>query len=49
MVVPEEVLALHLPLEAGDVAVAEVLAQLLHLLQLQQVDSQHLDSSDHLK
>jgi len=38
---------LHFPLEAGYVAVAEVLAQLLHLFQLQQVDSQNLDSSDH--
>lgn len=45
----EEVLALHLALEAGDVAVAEVLAQLLHLLQLEQVYSQHLDGFDHLK
>lgn len=38
---------MHFPLEAGYVAVAEVLAQLLHLFQLQQVDSQNLDSSDH--
>ena len=45
----EEVFALHLALEAGDVAVAEVLAQLLHLLQLEQVYSQHLDGFDHLK
>jgi len=47
--IPEEVFALHLPLEAGDVSVAEVLAELLHLLQLQQVDPQHLDGPDHLK
>lgn len=46
---PQEVLTLHLALEAGDVAVAEVLAQLLHLLQLQQVDAQHLDCLDHLR
>ena len=39
---PQQVLTLHLPLQAGDVAVAEVFAQLLHLLKLQQVDPQHL-------
>ena len=44
---PQQVLTLHLPFQAGDVAVAEVLAQLLHLLQLQQVDPQHLDGADH--
>lgn len=36
---PQEVLALHLALQTGNVPVAEVLAQLLHLLQLQQVDA----------
>ncbi len=46
---PEEILALHLALETSDVSVAEILAELLHLLQLQQVDPQHLDRSDHLK
>ena len=46
---PEKVLALHLALEAGDVSVAEVLAELLHLLQLQQVDPQHLYGPDHLE
>jgi hypothetical protein len=46
---PEEILALHLALETGDVSVAEILAELLHLFQLQQVDPQHLDCSDHLK
>jgi hypothetical protein len=46
---PEEILALHLALETGDVSVAEILAELLHLLQLQQVNPQHLDRSDHLK
>jgi hypothetical protein len=48
-VVPEKILTLHLALETGDVSVAEILAELLHLLQLQQVDPQHLDRSDHLK
>ena len=32
-------LAVHLGLEAGDVAAAEVFAQVTHLLQLQQVDA----------
>ena len=49
VVAPEQVLALHLALQTGDVAVAEVLAQLLHLLQLEQVYSQHLDGFDHLQ
>ena len=34
-------------LQTSDVSVTEVLAQLLHLLQLQQVDSQHLYWYDH--
>jgi hypothetical protein len=38
----------HLGLEAGDVAVAEVLAELVDLLQLQKVDPQHLDGLHHL-
>lgn len=41
-------LAVHLGLQAGDVAAAEVFAQLVHLLQLQQVDPQHLDGFHHL-
>ena len=43
----QQVLTLHLPLQARDVPVAEVFAQLLHLLQLQQVDPEHLDGADH--
>jgi len=43
----EKVLTLHLALEAGDVSVAEVLAELLNLLQLQQVNPEHLDPTDH--
>ena len=34
-------------LETGDIAVAEVLAQVLHLLQLEEVDTKHLDRPDH--
>ena len=34
-------------LETSDVSVAEVLAQLLDLLQLQQMYPQHLDGDDH--
>ena len=34
-------------LEAGDVTVAEILAQVLHLLQLEEVDTKHLDRPDH--
>ena len=49
VVASKQVLALHLALEAGDIAVAEILAQLLNLLQLKQVDSQHLDRSYHLQ
>lgn len=41
-------LAVHLGLQAGDVAAAEVLTQVAHLLQLQQVDPQHLDGFHHL-
>lgn len=41
-------LAVHLGLQAGDVAAAEVLAQVAHLLQLQQVDPEHLDGLHHL-
>lgn len=47
IVASQEIFALHLPLEACDIPVAEVLAQLLHLFQLKQVDPQHLDGSDH--
>jgi len=32
---PKQILTLHLALEAGDVSIAKVLAQLLHLLQFQ--------------
>lgn len=39
---------MHLGFEAGDVTVAEVLAQLIDLLQLQEVDTQHLDRLHHL-
>lgn len=39
---------MHLGFEAGDVAVAKVLAQLVDLLQLQKVDAQHLDCLHHL-
>ena len=45
----QQVLALHFALEAGDVAVAEVFAQLLHLFQLEQVNSQHLNRFYHLQ
>lgn len=37
----------HLSLEAGDVAVTEVVAQVVDLLQLQQVEPQYLDGLDH--
>ena len=47
-VIAKQVVAVHLGLEAGDVAVAEVLAELVDLLQLQKVDSQHLDGLHHL-
>ena len=40
---------MHLGFEAGDVAVAKVLAQLVDLLQLQEVDAQHLDRLHHLR
>lgn len=39
---------MHLGFEAGDVAVAKVLAQFVDLLQLQEVDAQHLDCLHHL-
>lgn len=39
---------MHLGFEACDVAVAKVLAQLVDLLQLQEVDAQHLDRLHHL-
>lgn len=42
-------LTVHLGLQAGDVAAAEVFAQLVHLLQLQQVNPQHLDGFHHLE
>ena len=48
VVAPEEVLALHLALEARDVAVAKVVAQLLHLLQLEEVYPEDLNRLDHL-
>lgn len=44
---PQQVLRLHLAAQAGDVARAKVLAQLLHLLQLEQVYSQHLQRLYH--
>jgi len=43
----QKVLTLHLALEASDVPVAEILAQVLHLLQLEEVDAKHLDGPDH--
>lgn len=49
VVAAQQVLALHLALQARDVPVAEVLAQLLYLLQLQQMDTQHLYRLDHLQ
>lgn len=48
-VATQQSLAVHLRLEAGDVAAAEVLTQVAHLLQLQQVDPQHLDGFHHLQ
>lgn len=44
----QQSLTVHLGLEAGNVAAAEVFAQFVHLLQLQQVDAQHLDGLHHL-
>lgn len=44
----QQSLTVHLGLQAGDVAAAEVFAQLVHLLQLQQVNPQHLDGFHHL-
>lgn len=37
-VVPQQVVAVHLGLEAGDITVAEVFTELIDLLQFQQVD-----------
>lgn len=37
-VVPQEVVAVHLGLEAGDITVAEIFTELIDLLQFQQVD-----------
>lgn len=48
-VATQQSLAVHLGLEAGDVAAAEVFAEVAHLLQLQQVDPQHLDGLHHLQ
>lgn len=39
---------MHLGFEAGDVPVTKVLAEFIDFLQLQQVDSQHLDRLHHL-
>lgn len=47
-VIPQEVVAVHLCLEAGDVTVAEIFTELIDLLQLQQVDPQHLNGLHHL-
>ena len=44
---PQQVLTLHLSFEAGDVPVAKVFAQLLDLLQLEQMNPQHLYRADH--
>ena len=49
VVTPQEILALHLAFEARDVAVAKVLAQLLDLFKLQEVDAQDLQGFDHLE
>jgi len=43
----QKVLTLHLALEASDVPVAEILAEVLHLLELKEVDAKHLDGPDH--
>jgi hypothetical protein len=39
----EEVLALHLPFQTRDVAVAKVFAEFLHFVQLKQVNPQYLN------
>lgn len=44
----QQVLRLHLAFQTRNVPVTEVLTQLLHLLQLQQVDPQHLYGLYHL-
>lgn len=41
-------LTVHLGAQAGDVAATEVLTQVAHFLQLQEVDTQHLDGFHHL-
>lgn len=47
-IIPEQVVAVHLGFEAGDVTVTKVLAEFIDFLQLQQVDSQDLDCLHHL-
>lgn len=47
-IIPEQVIAVHLGFEAGDVTVTKVLAEFIDFLQLQQVDSQDLDCLHHL-
>lgn len=47
-VIPEQVVAVHLGFEAGDVTVAKVFAEFIDFLQLQQVDPQDLDCLHHL-
>lgn len=48
-IIPEQVVAVHLGFEAGDVTVTKVLAEFIDFLQLQQVDSQDLDCLHHLR
>lgn len=45
----QERLAVHFRFQTGDVATAEVFAELVHLLQLEKVDPQHLDRFHHLE
>ena len=45
---PQQGVRVHLGPQAGNVARAEVLTQVTDLLQLQQVDTQHLQSPHHL-
>lgn len=47
-VIPEQVIAVHLGFEAGDVPVTKVLAEFIDFLQFQQVNSQDLDCLHHL-
>lgn len=49
VIASQKIFALHLPLQTADVSVAKVLAQLLDLLQLQKMYTQHLYRFDHLK